>query len=156
MSPLKGLKVTLINWSRLRPCVTELYPEIKPNLPERYRGVPCLPVDEETGTNRCIACGACARICPQHIITVEVDATDPKNRKPKVFKIDIASCMWCGLCSEVCPKNCLESGNNFELACYTREDMLYDLPKLEEMGGTFKPEPKAEEESSDNHENPKT
>lgn len=137
----KGLWVTLVNWSIFRPCVTELYPEQRPNLPERYRGLPVLPVDPKTGRSRCIGCGACARMCPEHIITVELDKTDPKDRRPARFEIDISRCMWCGLCTEVCPTNCLVMGKTFELACRTREQMVYTLEELMRLGGEFPPEP---------------
>jgi NADH-quinone oxidoreductase subunit I len=147
VSIIKGLKVTAINWSVLRPCVTELYPEQRPQLPEAYRGMPTLPVRPETGRSDCIACGACARMCPEQIITVEVDKTDPKDRRPARFSIDISRCMFCGLCMEVCPKNCLRPARTFELACLSREGMIYDLEKLNELGGKLPPEPETKSES---------
>lgn len=142
----KGLAVTVRNWFFTRPAVTELYPEERRELPERYRGMPSLPVDPVTGRTPCIACGACARICPEHIITVVPEkGADPKDRKPAEFTIDISRCMWCGLCSEVCPKNCLRPARTFELACYTREGMVYRLEDLMRLGGTLRAEPELEE-----------
>ena len=150
VSIAKGLLVTVTHWSLLRPSVTELYPEDMPKLPENYRGMPTLPVNPTTGRSGCIGCGACARMCPEGIIKVEVDKTDPKDRKPAEFSIDISRCMWCGLCMEVCPKNCLRPARTFELACYNREGMIYGLDKLMAMGGELSPEPEpdAEGESS--------
>lgn len=145
MSIAKGLLVTLTNWGPARPSVTELYPEERPKLPENYRGMPTLPVDPETGRTRCIACGACARMCPEQIIKVVPDKGDPKDRKPAEFTIDISRCMWCGLCMEVCPKDCLKPARNFEHACYTRDCMICNLQDLMKMGGQFPPEPKEEE-----------
>ena len=150
VSIAKGLWVTLKNWSIFRPSVTELYPEEKPNLPENYRGVPTLPVDPKTGITPCIACGMCARACPEDIITVVVDKSDPKNRKPAEFTIDISRCMWCGLCMEACPKKCLKPGRDFELACYSKDDMVFNLDDLMKMGGQLPPEP--EEEKSETAE----
>jgi formate hydrogenlyase subunit 6/NADH:ubiquinone oxidoreductase subunit I len=121
--------------------VTELYPEQQPNLPEAYRGMPSLPVKPETHRSSCIACGACARMCPEQIITIEVDKTDPKDRKPAEFKIDISRCMWCGLCMEVCPKDCLKPARSFELACCTRDGMVYGFDQLTELGGELPPDP---------------
>ena len=144
VSIAKGLWVTLTNWSIFRPCVTELYPEVQPSLPENFRGMPTLPIDPTTGRSPCIACGACARMCPEQIITVEMDKSDPKDRKPAAFKIDISRCMWCGLCMEVCPKNCLKPARTFELACYSRDDMIYDLEALNRLGGEMPPEPEPE------------
>lgn len=144
VSVAKGLWVTMTHWSVLRPSVTELYPEQLPELPDNYRGSPTLPVNPETGRNGCIACGACARICPEHVITVEMDKSDPKDRKPAKFEIDVSRCMWCGLCMEVCPTKCLQPGRDFELACYSRGEMVYDEAKLEEMGGELTPAEKPE------------
>ena len=144
----KGLWVTLINWLFTRPSVTELYPEEKPKLPESYRGMPTLPVDPKTGKSPCIACGACARMCPEHIITVVLDKSDPKDRKPAEFTIDISRCMWCGLCMEVCPKDCLRPARTFELACYDRESMIYNMEDLMRLGGELPAEPEPEPEES--------
>ncbi len=146
----KGLWVTLVNWSIARPSVTEQYPEEKPKLPENYRGMPTLPVDPSTGESPCIACGACERICPEGIIKVEVDKSDPKNRKPAKFEIDISRCMWCGLCMEACPKNCLRPARKFEFACYSREGMIYNLEDLKKLGGELPVQ--QEEAASDSNE----
>lgn len=147
VSIAKGLYVTMTHWGPARPSVTELYPDVMPALPENYRGMPTLPVNPKTGRSGCIGCGACVRMCPEHIITVEVDKTDPKDRKPAEFKIDISRCMWCGLCMEVCPTNCLRPGRSFELACYTRDNMLYGLDELMAAGGELAAEPESVEDN---------
>jgi formate hydrogenlyase subunit 6/NADH:ubiquinone oxidoreductase subunit I len=149
----KGLKVTMYNWSILRDSVTELYPDVMPNLPEAFRGMPTLPVDTATGRSRCIACGACARMCPEDVITVTQDKTDPKDRKPEEFVIDISRCMWCGLCMEVCPVNCLRPARTFEFACRSRGEMVKDLASLMKLGGEFPPEPVKESEPEPAPEN---
>ncbi len=135
-SLFKGLRVTFVNW-KLRPGVTELYPEQKTKLPERFRGMPTLPRDPSTGFCRCIGCGACARVCPENIITVTQDKTDPKNRKPAEFTIDMSRCMFCGFCMEVCPVKCLKPAKTFEMTCRSRKDMIYDLERLMDKGGEF-------------------
>lgn len=149
VSVVKGLKVTLYNWSILRPSVTEQYPEEWPALPERYRGMPTLPVNPKTGRSKCIACGSCSRMCPEGIITVVMDKSNPKDRKPAEFTIDISRCMFCGLCIEACPVKCLVPARTFELACRTREGMVYHLEDLMRMGGTLPEEPEPEAQESD-------
>lgn len=149
VSVAKGMWVTLVHWSPARESVTELYPEQKPDLPEAYRGVPCLPVDPETGRPNCIACGMCAKVCPEQIITVVLDKTDPKDRKPAEFTIDISRCMWCGLCSEACPTGGLVLGKDFELACRDRKCMVLNLEDLKKMGGELPPKEKAEDEKKE-------
>ena len=141
--------VTVTHWSILRPSVTELYPEQKPNL-DHYRGMPTLPFDPKTGRTRCIACQACARMCPEQVINVVPDTSDPKDRKPAEFTIDISRCMWCGLCMEVCPKDCLKPARTFELSTYSREGMVCNLSYLMRLGGELLPEP--EEEATGNSE----
>lgn len=148
VSIAKGLWITVVNWSPARPCVTELYPEVKPQLPENFRGMPTLPIDPKTGRSRCIACGACARICPENVLTVVAAKGDPKDRKPETFTIDISRCMWCGLCMEVCPAHALRPARTFEFACYSRECMVYNLEDLTKLGGEFDPEPETETEAS--------
>lgn len=146
VSIAKGLWVTLVNWGPARPCVTELYPEVMPELPENFRGMPTLPVDPATGRSRCIACGSCARMCPEHIISVVADKTDPKNRKPAEFTINISRCLWCGLCMEACPTKCLKPARTFELSCRTRKGMIYNMEDLMRLGGELQPEPAKETE----------
>jgi len=150
VSVAKGLWVTVTHWSPARPSVTELYPDVMPELPENFRGMPTLPVNPKTGRSGCIACGACMRMCPEQIIKVVADKGDPKERKPAEFTIDISRCMWCGLCMEVCPTNCLKPARTFEHACYTRECMVYTLEDLMKLGGTLPEEPESveSEESS--------
>jgi NADH-quinone oxidoreductase subunit I len=38
--------------------------------------------------------------------------------------------MFCGLCTEVCPTLCIINTNDFEMADYSRESLIYDLKKL--------------------------
>jgi len=47
--------------------------------------------------------------------------------------------MFCGLCIESCPVKCLIPSRNFELACRTREEMVFNLEDLMRMGGQFPP-----------------
>ncbi len=138
-SILKGLRVTLSYLFRKK--VTLQYPEERPQLSERFRGVPALPVDPATGRDRCIACSACARVCPDQVITVVAEVGEDRKRRLADMKLDVAGCIFCGLCVEVCPTGALVLSDEFELAHSSREDLVLGLDKLHEIGGQFPEKP---------------
>lgn len=140
----KGLVVTFRNLFRKK--VTVFYPEVELPISERFRGMVALPVDPETGTDKCIACGACMRICPEQVIEVISEVGEDKKRKLKEFKLDISRCMWCGLCTEVCPTKGLIMSRHYELAVDAREKMKFDRSQLNEKGGLIPVEPETDEE----------
>ncbi|MCL6519109.1 MAG: NADH-quinone oxidoreductase subunit I [Armatimonadetes bacterium] len=144
----KGHIVTIRNLFRKK--VTVQYPEQRLELPEGYRGAPCLPVDPETGIDRCIGCGACARICPTQTITVESHMGEDKKRIVDKFVINIGLCMFCGLCEEVCPVSAIKMSREYELADFSRDSLIYDRKRLNEIGGVqeTKDEPQKKEKVS--------
>lgn len=142
VSLAKGLGVTFVNLFKKK--VTVQYPDVKLEMPEGYRGAPSLPIDPKTGKDKCIACGMCARTCPEQIITIEHEVGEDKKRKLKSFTIDISRCMFCGLCSEACPTKGLVMSHNYELAAFSRAEMIYDMEKLHEIGGFHPAEPDPE------------
>lgn len=148
-SVVKGLMITIVHM--FRPKVTLQYPDQRWELPENYRGIPALPVDAKTGADKCIACGACGRICPEQIITITSEVGEDKKRKLQDFTLDASRCMWCGLCTEVCPPNALVMSKDYELATNSREGMVFHLDDMHKHGGTFpavpEPEPKPEPET---------
>ncbi len=137
---LKGLGVTLKHM--LRPAVTQQYPEVKPDLPPRTRGVIALKQEN------CTVCYKCSRECPDWCIYIEAHketnppASGGKARSVKVldrFDIDYALCMYCGICVEVCPFDALFWSPEFEYATYDIHDLLHDKEKLEEWTYTVLP-----------------
>jgi len=139
----KGHIVTFVNLFRKK--VTLQYPEVRWELPEGYRGFPALPVDPETGQDACIGCGACARACPTQLITVEAHMGEDKKRIVDSFVMNAGLCMFCGLCAEVCPVGALVMSDNYELAAFSREDLIFDRRKLNELGGVRERKPEPEE-----------
>ncbi len=102
---------------------TVQYPEERLPIPERFRVLPVLLYEEETGEPRCTACGICAQVCPPQCIWI-VQAKDengkPKN-KPEEFTIETNVCMNCGLCAEFCPFDSIKMDTRFEIADYSRK-----------------------------------
>ncbi|MGC8779416.1 MAG: NuoI/complex I 23 kDa subunit family protein [Anaerolineae bacterium] len=109
------------------------YPEEKRKVSERFRYIPILIYDAETGEDRCTACGICAKVCPPQCIWI-VRAKDEKGKpltKPAEFYIDTTICMNCGLCAEFCPFDAIKMDHNYEIAAYQRmPELVFDLQKL--------------------------
>jgi len=112
---LVGMSITL-RYLFSRP-VTEMYPDVKPMTPTRYRGV---HVFEE---EKCIGCYVCAKACPVECIEIGV-VRKGKEIKITRFDIDYQKCMFCDLCCEPCPAHCIHMGPEFEKASFTRKGTI--------------------------------
>jgi formate hydrogenlyase subunit 6/NADH:ubiquinone oxidoreductase subunit I len=142
---VKGLAVTLKHL--LRPAVTQQYPEVKPDLPARSRGVIALK------EANCTVCYKCSRECPDWCIYIDAHketnppASGGKARSVKVldrFAIDFALCMYCGICVEVCPFDALFWSPEFEYSTYSILDLIHEKDKLEEWTYHVLPPPALE------------
>ncbi|MDL1902483.1 4Fe-4S dicluster domain-containing protein [Anaerolineae bacterium CFX9] len=107
---------------------TVQYPEEKLAVPERFRFVPFLVVEdpdhpERPGHDWCTSCGICAKVCPPQCIWI-VRSEDPVTKRPvpepQAFFIDIDICMNCGFCAEFCPFDAIKMDHDYELASYDR------------------------------------
>ena len=125
MSLPKGMMVTL-KYLFKKP-VTMQYPEEKWTMPERYRGVVSLIIDEKTGKHRCIACMSCVRACPNYSLSLQPAVDENKKKYPNTFVLELGKCMFCGLCVESCPTKALEMNKEYQLAKYTREELTRSL-----------------------------
>jgi len=124
----KGLILTLKRM--FQPKVTLQYPEEKFIPSASYRGRPVL-VQEESGVERCVACGLCSRVCPALAIEVQAAETDlDKERYPEKFEINMLRCIFCGFCEEVCPEEAIVMSKDYELVFTNRNDALYGKDKL--------------------------
>jgi formate hydrogenlyase subunit 6/NADH:ubiquinone oxidoreductase subunit I len=139
---LKGLGVTLKH--ALRPSITQQYPQEKPDLPPRTRGVIALK------EANCTVCYKCSRECPDWCIYIDAHkethepASGGKGRSMKVldrFAIDYALCMYCGICVEVCPFDALFWSPEFEYAEYDIVELTHEKEKLEEWTYAVLPPP---------------
>ena len=125
---IKGLSLTFR--SMFRPKFTMEYPEVKFEPPGSYRGRPVL-VQEESGVERCVACGLCSRVCPALAIEVQAAETElEKERYPEKFEINMIRCIYCGFCEEVCPEEAIVMSKDYELAFFKREEALFGKDKL--------------------------
>jgi NADH-quinone oxidoreductase subunit I len=153
-----GLKTVLMH--SFREPTTKEYPDIVPELSAHFRGRLALTVNPDTGEHLCISCRQCERVCPDKCIEITAHKSPDTNKLELIeFKIDHGLCMFCGLCTEVCPTSCIINTNDFEMADYSRESLVYDLRRLtltqEESAYYFerkempKPKPKAAKPAAD-------
>ncbi len=140
---LNGLAVTLRTMTRRS--VTRQYPEVKPDLPPRSRGV--IALLEEN----CTSCMLCARECPDwciyiesHKETIPPSVEGGRERSRNVldrFAIDFSLCMYCGICIEVCPFDALFWTPEFEYAEHDIGALTHERDVLREWMWTVPPPP---------------
>jgi len=76
-------------------------------------------------TEKCMGCGTCAALCPEHCITME-------NGKPVT---DLSRCTGCLKCTEFCPTDAREAyGKVWEVEPLV-EKLLQDKPFFDNSGG---------------------
>lgn len=132
-SLIDGFAVTIK--ALLSAPVTVQYPRQKLPMSKGYRGHPVLVVEQGTGAQKCIACGACSRACPSQCITVEGEKKEGEKRKyPTLYILDFTRCSLCGTCVEICPVNALAYSDAYGLAGFSREAFTLDLIKLSGAG----------------------
>ncbi|MCB9451676.1 MAG: 4Fe-4S binding protein [Anaerolineaceae bacterium] len=118
---------------------TVMYPEEKIAVPERFRFVPFLVVEdadhpERPGEDWCTSCGICAKVCPPQCIWI-VRGTNPETGRPvpqpDAFYIDTDICMNCGFCAEFCPFDAIKMDHDYEMASYDRTTAhIHDKKRL--------------------------
>jgi NADH-quinone oxidoreductase subunit I len=139
-----GKKIGLTNFEarqglRSEGIFTVQYPDEKLAVPERFRFVPFLVVEDldhpdRPGHDWCTSCGICAKVCPPQCIWI-VRGEDPVNKRPipepEAFFIDIDICMNCGFCAEFCPFDAIKMDHDYELASYDRTaNHIFDKERL--------------------------
>jgi NADH-quinone oxidoreductase subunit I len=122
-----------------RGVFTVQYPDEKLAMPERFRFIPFLVVEDwddelNPGKDWCTSCGICAKVCPPQCIWI-VRSDDPVTGRPvpepEAFFIDIDICMNCGFCAEYCPFDAIKMDHDYEMASYDRTtNHIFDKDKL--------------------------
>lgn len=105
------------------------YPEVKPQLPARYRGRIVLTRDPD-GDERCVACNLCAVACPVGCISLQKAEREDGRWYPEFFRINFSRCIFCGFCEEACPTSAIQLTPDYEMSEYRRQDLVYEKEDL--------------------------
>jgi NADH-quinone oxidoreductase subunit I len=127
ISLLKSIGIALIHIFRKRATIQ--YPEEKQNLPARWRGRILLTRDPDGG-ERCVACYLCAAACPVDCISLQAAEDENGRRYPQFFRINFSRCIYCGFCEDACPTYAIQLIPDFEMAEYSRQNMVYEKEDL--------------------------
>ncbi len=109
---------------------TVQYPIEKLPIGPRYRAVHEMQRLWESGTERCIGCGLCEKICISDCIRMDTKIDENSRKQVTEYTINLGRCIFCGYCAEVCPELAIVHGGRYEntseqRAHYTNyEDML--------------------------------
>lgn len=100
---------------------TTSYPYKPHHPPKRFRGKP------EYSNAGCIACGACALVCPARAIEARDSVTKDKATRKMVLHLD--ECHYCGQCSALCTTKedtppGIKHTTEFDLAGFDRDEMV--------------------------------
>lgn len=132
---LKGLRLTITTMYK-KP-VTRMYPDEKPVLPGVYRGLHAMRRHPD-GSEVCIACGLCAAYCPTHCISIKTGEGEDHKKVLMSYEIEILRCLFCGYCVEACPVRALTMTQEYELASYGKESLLYTKEMLLANGDAYR------------------
>ena len=113
---LKGLKLTAKRFVSKK--ITQLYPEVYPNLPEETRGSFVFEAE------KCTSCNLCAMACPNKVISVNTTKDENGKRCLADYQMSISYCLYCGLCEEACPTSAIKMVSKFNHSFYQKESSL--------------------------------
>ncbi len=131
----KGLGITFRRMFKKK--VTMQFPEERWTVRDKYRGMPVLVSDDE-GRPKCVACSLCEYVCPPkaiYIVGQELEEGNKVERGPAVFDLNMLRCIYCGLCEEACPEEAIFMSKTYAVTGLSRDLMVFDKPKLYEIGG---------------------
>jgi len=131
-SLLKGMKLTGYYFTHKKEIITELYPEVRPQLADRFRGEVVMP-HNENNEHRCTGCTACELACPNGTIKIvtknEITPEGKKKKAIDTFVYRLELCTMCNLCVQACPSDAIIMSNAFEHSVFDRRQLTKVLNK---------------------------
>ncbi len=103
------------------------YPKEKLPITPRYRAIHEMQRLFESGTDRCIGCGLCEKICISDCIRIDTRYDESSRKEVSEYTINLGRCIFCGYCAEVCPELAIVHGGRYENVSEQREHFtLYE------------------------------
>jgi NADH-quinone oxidoreductase subunit I len=116
------------------PVFTEMYPFELPKLPPVSVQSLAL-IKNEDGSDRCVSCLACEKVCPSQVITIERKKNPAgKGFVLERFDIDLVNCMYCAACVESCPASAIVTIQDFEMSTPNLQTLKADKDFLDFQG----------------------
>jgi NADH-quinone oxidoreductase subunit I len=116
------------------PVFTEMYPFDMPKLPPTSVQSLAL-IKNEDGSDRCVSCLACEKVCPSQVITIERKKNPAgKGFVLERFDIDLVNCMYCAACVEACPASAIVTIQDFEMSTPNLQTLKADKDYLDLQG----------------------
>jgi NADH-quinone oxidoreductase subunit I len=116
------------------PVFTEMYPFEMPKLPPTSVQSLAL-IKNEDGSDRCVSCLACEKVCPSQVITIERKKNPAgKGFVLERFDIDLVNCMYCAACVESCPASAIVTIQDFEMSTPNLQTLKADKDYLDFQG----------------------
>lgn len=80
---------------------------------------------------RCVACDACAQVCPTAALELYEDD------ETRTLELGLDACVFCGLCAPACPQGAIQISEDFELATLHKPRLRTRGHFVRQADGTF-------------------
>lgn len=94
---------------------TELYPIVKKEAPQGYRGKIVYHPD------KCVNCGMCMRVCAPGAITRTIEKKEDGDEI--TFEFYLGSCTFCQMCSDFCARKAIELTQEYSMIAQDEEEL---------------------------------
>lgn len=94
---------------------TELYPIVKKEAPQGYRGKIVYHPD------KCVNCGMCIRVCAPGAITRTIEKKEDGDEV--TFEFYLGSCTFCQMCSDFCARKAIELTQEYSMVAEDEEEL---------------------------------